>query len=121
MSSGGDFIHWSEALVFFDCPHCNGTGIDPIRVGIGDEHPCDPVDCTRCGGMMLEAVCLGTFLSNLAVAGALCAAWFHAFGVGFDSGWEDCRRLGSIAALHPTTHDYWRPGCSRPCPGWRES
>lgn len=47
MSSGGDFIHWSEALVFFDCPHCNGTGIDPIRVGIGDEHPCDPVDCTK--------------------------------------------------------------------------
>lgn len=124
-------IDFENALVWFDCPRCRGSGIDPIRVGIGDEHPCDPDDCRECGGMRATVVEMRTWASNLAIAGALCAAFRH----GFDEGWAvtsegfnaehvgqrwkaNQREYYELMAA-PGWGEGWRPGCGRNAGGGR--
>ena len=109
MAKEMDICFESATVGGFDCDRCGGTGIDPVRVGIGDEPPHDPDTCSDCGGAGDEFVSLDCFLMNLAVAGGLC----HAF------------RLGSIALGMSMTEPcdcaecletVWRPGCQRPAP-----
>ena len=37
------------------CDRCAGFDIDPIRVGLWDEVPCDPEWCADCGGSGIAA------------------------------------------------------------------
>lgn len=96
-------IDFKNGLVWFDCPRCAGSGIDPIRLGIGDEHPCDPDYCHECGGMMQTVVDVRTFAANLATAGGLQLSW----GL--------CHEYNNGPTYGP---EPWRPGCNRPAPGW---
>lgn len=109
MTMGGFEIAWSDALVWFDCARCKGTGIDPVRRSIGDDNPLDPDDCTRCGGMQCEAEYLGTFLQNLTIAAGLCAAFECGYEVGIEFG---------TRGLHTT--NTWTPNAKgRPSPRCR--
>jgi hypothetical protein len=104
-------IDFDTACAVFDCNRCNGSGVDPIRVGIGDEHPCDAVYCDDCGGSRERVVYLGTFFDNLAVAGAIQLG----IDIGRAIGVDDCEVGEGYTSNSP-----WTPNTTaNPAPGWR--
>ena len=86
-----DFIAWSDAIAFFTCDHCEGTG-ESRGPGV------DPDYCPWCDAGSVT-VYFGTWLANLAAAAML----------------ERAYRLGREQD-DPRVRDYWRPGCQRPAP-----
>lgn len=87
-----------------DCKRCNGTGM----VG---RPPSDPDWCMECGGVgcdWLDRSALFTLAHNLAVAGALCAA----FDLGGPHRSWVSDRIDGYEYDEP-----WHPGCNRPAGG----
>lgn len=85
-------IDFKYATVWFDCPRCTGSGVDPVRIGHDPEH------CLACGGCGDYPVEIGVWLNNLAIGAALCRAW--------KLGWYGGSWRG----------EGWRPGCGRSAP-----
>lgn len=77
-------IDFTTACVSFDCARCNGSGIDPKRIGR------DPDWCIECGGPGFHVVELGTWLRNLATAAGMARAFAAGWDAAVDHYDHDC-------------------------------
>jgi hypothetical protein len=104
-------INFEEACVSFECEACGGTG-EQLAPG----RDTDPDYCGQCGALGIHVEYLGTLFANLAVAGALCAA----FELGQQ--WEFAFRVypgGARIRREYADRKHWRPNLdARAVPGW---
>lgn len=72
------------------CRECSGDGWEVVRNHWG---PPERDYCSHCGGPGLDFIDLACLSMNLAVAGALTAAYERGKEYGYVGGWQDARDL----------------------------
>jgi hypothetical protein len=104
-------INFEEACVSFECEACGGTG-EQLAPG----RDTDPDYCGQCGALGIHVEYLGTLFANLAVAGALCAAF--ELGRGYERYFQLAPGSRTMREIHADRHA-WRPNLNaRAVPGW---